>query len=151
MSTAAAAKRVSRNDGYGRSTRFYEIDGKRYPSVTAILDSVAKPALIPWAAKQEREMIYSAIRGLIHDADVKRGNFMMSLAAAVGREKAHSKELAKAGTIGSEAHSRIEWHLRRELKQEVGPEPQISEKALWAFMAWQDWAKASNLSVNLIE
>jgi predicted RecB family nuclease len=151
MSTAAV-KRVPRDDGYGRSTRFYDVDGQKYPSVTAVLNgAIAKPALIPWAAKQEREMIYSAIRKLIHDADVKRANFMLSLESAVGREKAHNKELAKAATIGSEAHSRIEWLLRRELKQVTGPEPQVCEKALWASMAWEDWQKASNFSVNLTE
>jgi hypothetical protein len=147
----AEARRVPRDDGYGRSTRFYQVEGQKYPSVTAILGAVNKPALIPWAAKQEREMLYSAVRSLIADADVKRGNFMLSLEAAVGREKAHSKALAKAATIGSEAHSRIEWLLRRELKQEVGPEPQVGEKALWASMAWEDWQKASNFSVNLTE
>jgi PD-(D/E)XK nuclease superfamily protein len=150
MSTAAA-KRVPRDDGYGRSTRFYEIDGQKLPSVTAILGAVNKPALIPWAAKQEREMVYSAVRSLINDVEVKRGNFMLSLEYAVGREKAHSKELSKAATIGSEAHSRIEWHLRNELKQATGPEPQINDKALWAFMAWEDWRKAANLSVSLVE
>lgn len=147
----STANRVSRADGYGRSTRFYEIDGMKLPSVTAVLGAVNKPALVPWAAKQEREMVYAAIRQLITDSDVKRGNFMLSLESAVGREKAHSKELAKAATIGSEAHALIEWNLRRDLKQAVGTEPKISEKALWAFMAWEDWKKAANLSVNLVE
>ena len=110
MSTAT---RVARQDGYGRSTRFYEVDGLRLPSVTSILSAVAKPALIGWAAKTEREMVYAAVRRLIVDPDVKRDNFMRSLEAAVGKERAHSKELAKAATIGSEAHALIEWHFRR--------------------------------------
>lgn len=148
---ATAAARVSRNDGYGRSTRFYKIDGESLPSVTAILGAVNKPALVNWAAKTEREMVYAAIRALISDPDVKRANFMPSLEIAVGREKAHSKELAKALTIGSEAHGLIEWHLRRELKEVVGPEPKISEKALWAFMVYEEWRKAANLSVSLVE
>lgn len=147
----ATAQRFARADGYGRTTRFYEVDGARLVSVTAVLGAVNKPALIPWAAKQEREMVYAAVRQLISDSDVKRGNFMLSLESAVGREKAHSKELAKAATIGSEAHELIEWTLRKELKQVVGTEPKISEKALWAFMAWEDWRKASNLSVSLVE
>lgn len=33
-------------------SRFYEIDGKRYASVTSILSVISKPALIAWAAKQ---------------------------------------------------------------------------------------------------
>lgn len=148
---SATAQRVSRNDGYGRSTRFYNIDGQKLPSVTAILGAVNKPALVNWAAKTEREMVYAAIRKLIEDSDVTRKNFMPSLDAAVGREKAHSKALAAAGTIGTECHGLIEWHLGKELGRIVGPEPKISDPALWAFMAWEDWRKASNLSVNLIE
>jgi hypothetical protein len=147
----ATAQRVARNDGYGRSSRFYDVAGTRLPSVTTILTAVNKPALIPWAAKQEREMVYAAVRKLIADTDVKRVNFMLSLESAVGREKAHSKLLAAAGTIGTEAHSLIDWTLRKELKQVVGTEPKISEKALWAFMAWDDWRKSANLSVSLIE
>lgn len=149
--SVTTANRVSRADGYGRFTRFYDIDGEKLPSVTAILGAVAKPALIPWAAKQEREMVFAAVRRLLPDPAVKRDNFMLSLESAVGQEKAHSKALAAAGTIGSEAHELIEWNLRRELKQAVGDEPKVSEKALWAYMAWDDWRRASNLSVDLVE
>lgn len=147
----ATAQRYARQDGYGRSTRFYDVDGQKYPSVTAILGAINKPALVNWAAKQEREMVLGAVRRLLVDPQVKRDNFILSLESAVGKEKAHSKALAAAGTIGSEAHSYVEWHLRRQLKQEAGPEPQISEKALWAAMACQDWMRSVNLSVSLVE
>ena len=32
--------------------RFYRIDGRQFPSVTTILDVIAKPGLGPWYAKQ---------------------------------------------------------------------------------------------------
>lgn len=147
----ATAVRVVRNDGYGRSSRFYEVGGKKLPSVTTILSAVNKPALVPWAAKQEREMVYAGVRAILKDPEVRRENFIRSLEYAIGKEKAHSKALSKAATLGSEAHSLIEWNLRKELKQEVGPEPQIGEKALWAFMAYEDWRKSVNLSVSLVE
>src|SRR5262245_7118888 len=35
--------------------RFYTIDGRQFPSVTTILDVIAKPGLGPWYAKQERQ------------------------------------------------------------------------------------------------
>lgn len=147
----ATPARIARNDGYGRFTRFYEVGTEKYPSVTTILEAVAKPALVPWAAKQERELVYSAVRRLIANPEVKRENFMASLDSAVGQEKAHSKAMAKARTIGSECHGLIEWHIRRELKQAVGTEPQVSEKALWAFMVYEEWRKAANLSITLVE
>ena len=41
--------------------RFYTIDGRKYPSVTTVLDIINKPALGPWYAKQERQAFESAI------------------------------------------------------------------------------------------
>ena len=143
--------RVARDDGWGKFTRFYEVDDQKLPSVTTILDAVAKPALIPWAAKQERELVLNAARKLMANEGVTRGNFMASLETAIGQEKAHVRALAKAKTIGSECHALIEWHLRRELKQEVGTEPVVSEKALWAFMVYEEWRRSANLSVTLVE
>ena len=147
----ATPARVARPDGFGKYTRFYDVDGQHLPSVTSILQAVAKPALVPWAAKQERELVYSAVRRLIGNPEVKRENFMASLELAVGQEKAHVRETQKALTIGSECHALIEWHLRRELKQAVGTEPAVSEKALWAFMVYEEWRKGANLSVSLVE
>lgn len=147
----ATAQRVARPDGYGRSTRFYEVDGTRLPSVTSILGAINKPALVNWAAKQEREMVFAAVRKILPDPSIKRENFIPSLELAVGKEKAHSKALTAAATIGSEAHGYVEWHVRRLLGQEAGKEPAVSEKALWAAMACQDWMKAVNLSVSLVE
>jgi hypothetical protein len=65
--------------------------------------------------------------------------YLATLQTRLGEEKAHQRELAKAAEIGSQAHSYIEWTLRRERGEAVGPEPRISDKALWAFMVWQDW------------
>ena len=41
--------------------RFYTIDGRRFPSVTTILDVIAKPGLGPWYAKQERHYFETAM------------------------------------------------------------------------------------------
>ena len=40
-----------------KSGRFYEIiPGKPFVSVTTVLQVINKPALVPWAAKMEREL-----------------------------------------------------------------------------------------------
>ena len=156
-SRAGTATRVSRDDGYGRSTRLYETpDGGRYPSVTSILQAVNKPALVNWAAKTEREMVVRAAADLWDDLPVttpkmSRMAYLATLDKRIGSAKAHTKLLAKAGDIGSEAHALIEWTLRSELKQAVGPKPTISENALWAFMAWEDWRKQTNLVPLAVE
>ena len=41
--------------------RFYTIEGQRLPSVTTILDIIAKPALGPWYAKEERRYFETAM------------------------------------------------------------------------------------------
>jgi hypothetical protein len=157
MATATAARRISRDDGYGRHTRFYEVpNGGTYVSVTAVLEVLAKPQLIGWAANQEREMVTRAAADLHDDLPtaapkMSRVAYMSTLKARIGKVKAHVKELKKASDIGTQVHAKVEWTLRKELQQAVGPEPQLSGPALWAFMAWEDWRKESNLVPLIVE
>ena len=71
--------------------------------------------------------------------------YLATLQARLGKEKAHQKELAKAAAIGGHTHGYIEWTLRRERGELAGPEPRISDKALWAFRVWQDWQASVKL------
>lgn len=135
--------------------RWYDIEGVEFPSVTTILSVIGKPALIAWSAKVEREMVTSASLSLYRDiygtpkmSDIA---YLTSLQTRLGKEKAHSKELAKAGDIGTQAHKLIEWNLRATLMQEAGPSPAVTDKATWAFMAWEDWKKSVNLKPIYIE
>jgi hypothetical protein len=150
-------KRQSRSDGFGRYSRFYELpDGTRLPSVTTILNAVNKPALVPWAAKTEREMILQAAGDLWEDvpttADkMSRMAYLGTLQNRVGKEKANRKILAKASEIGTEIHKLAEWTLRKELQQEVGPRPKACDAAAWGFMAWEDWRASVNMVPLLIE
>lgn len=148
--------RVARADGYGRSTRFYEVDGVNLPSVTSILSVIAKPALINWAAKTERELVSRVSAELLEDLPKGMGRperiqWLSLLEQRLGKAKAHEKELTKASDIGSQAHKKIEWTLLRELKIDSGPEPALSDPAQWAFMAWEDWRKQANLVPILVE
>lgn len=135
--------------------RWYTINEQEFPSVTTILSVIGKPALIAWSAKVEREMVTSASLGLYRDTHgtpkMSDLAYLNSLQTRLGKEKAHSKELAKAGDIGSQAHKLIEWNLRASLMQEAGPSPAVTDKATWAFMAWEDWKKSVNLKPVYIE
>lgn len=130
-------------------------DGRMLPSVTTILQAIGKPALINWAAKVEREMVIEAAANLWVDAPVtkkmSRVAYIATLTDRIGKTKAHQKALAKAGEIGSEAHSLIEWNLRTELGQKVGPQPKISDQAMWAFMAFEEWRKTAGLIPKAME
>ena len=52
--SATAASTYSGPRPPGRESTSYSIEGQRLPSVTTILDIIAKPALGPWYAKEER-------------------------------------------------------------------------------------------------
>jgi len=138
-----------------KSGRFYEVEGELYPSVTNVLEIISKPLLIPWAAKQERLQCIEAAANLYEDLAktpaMSRPAYIATLEGRIGKQKASAKELAKAGEIGSQAHALIEWNIRKSLGQTVGPEPKVSDKALWAFMACEDWMKRVNFVPHYIE
>jgi hypothetical protein len=157
-SPSSAAQRLSVDQGYGRTSRRYRISGtdEEYDSVTSILSAIGKPALISWAANQERALVIEAAANLHEDLPLgaprmSRLAYLATLQARLGKEKAHQRELAKAAEIGSQAHGYIEWTLRRERGETVGPEPRISDKALWAFMVWQDWQASVKLQPLALE
>lgn len=151
--------RVTRADG--RSGRFYTIldrvtgETVRYPSVTTILGVINKPALVPWAAKEERLAVSEAAADLYADLhgsqQLPRSMYQLALEQRLGKTKAHVKALAKASEIGSAVHAKIEWTLKHQLGQIVGPEPALTEAALWAFMAYEDWAREIALQPQAIE
>lgn len=138
-----------------RGKRWYTTPNGEYPSVTTILQVIGKPALIAWSAKVEREMVTNVSAQLYEDIagtpKMSRLAYLNTLQKRLGKEKAHTKELAKAGDIGSQIHSLIEWTLRASLMQEPGPSPRICDKAQWGFMAWESWRKSVNLKPILIE
>lgn len=148
-------QKVIRQDG--RTGRFYHVEGddEPYVSVTHALGCIAKPALINWAANQERALVTDAAADLYVDLcktpPMGRPAFIATLAGRIGKQKAHQKELAKAGEIGTQVHALIEWNLRQSLGQKVGTEPRVVDAAQWGFMAWQDWAQSVNLKPVFIE
>jgi hypothetical protein len=136
--------------------RFYEIDGRSYPSVTNILNIIGKPALINWAAKVEREMVIKVSSELYQNTPMgvphmTPAAWTITLNNRLGKEKAMAKELAKASEIGTQVHDLIEWTLKGELCYDAGPSPRISDKAQWAFMAWEDWRRSVKLKPLYVE
>ena len=138
------------------SGRFYQVDDETYPSVTHILSCIGKPALINWAANTERTLVSEASADLYEDlvrlpTPLPRTTYLTTLQTRLTKAKAHQKELAKAGEIGSQAHGLIEWKLRAQLSQTIGPEPRVNDAATWAVMAFEDWAKSVSLKPLFIE
>jgi hypothetical protein len=157
MATKGATKQTV-DQGYGRTSRRYTIPGSdaAYDSVTSILSVIGKPALINWAANTERTLVTEAAADLYEDLPLNapkmaRPSYIATLAARLGKLKAHQKELTKASEIGSRVHALIEWTLRKEKGELVGEMPVLVDKALWAFMVWEEWRKATTLKPLAIE
>lgn len=136
--------------------RYYTtVDGDMLPRVSTIIQVLSKPALVNWAANTERELCLEAAANLYEDVastpKMSRMAYLTTLLGRLGKQKAHQKLVAQALDIGSQVHKKIEWELRRALDQKVGPEPALLDAALWAYMAYEDWANSVALKPVEIE
>lgn len=138
--------------------RFYDESGKKYPSVTTILSCVGKPGLANWYGKMERELVIeeaaNVYEGIIRDLANPSSKlaFITRLQTVVGKKLAGFREFRKAGEIGTEVHSFIEWTLRAELCQKMTkPCPEIGPEAKLAVDAWKEWRSSVNLRPILVE
>lgn len=137
--------------------RVYEKTGRRYPSVTSILQVINKPALMNWAARKEREMVIECSADLFDNLqdyemlDMSRDAWIDKLKLHLGKMMAHQKEVRKAANIGSQTHALVEWNLKARLNLEIGPAPEACDKAEWGFACWKDWARSVSLRPILIE
>jgi len=132
--------------------RFYTIEGQRLPSVTTVLDIIAKPALGPWYAKEERRYFETAMLEVLSRPGARDPEYVLAAVAdAVSGVKAADREKQKAAAIGTAVHAGIEWALRRHLGEDAGPEPRLPEPAAWAVESWKDWARSVGLEPLAIE
>lgn len=136
--------------------RYYTIPGVgELPSVTHILSCIAKPALVTWAANTERELVMDAAADLYLDMvqvkPMSRAGYVTTLKARLGETRAHKRLNEQATNIGTQTHHLIEWSIRKALGQVVGPEPKVQQEALWAYMAFEDWAREHHVRPLLIE
>ena len=144
---------TSRNGGGGWDrSRFYRIEGVELPSVTTVLDVIAKPGLGPWYAKEERRYFETAMLEVLSRPGARDPEYVLSaVVEAVSGVKAADREKQRAATIGTAAHAGIEWHLRRTLGEDPGPEPRLPDAAAWAVESWKEWAASVALEPLAIE
>ena len=134
---------------------YHVIEGKPLPRVTSILDVISKPAFTWWAAKEERELLLTAASSVYEGHHLNKLAvpsrrrewpsplaFRQELVDRLGAERGFQKASRKALDIGSQAHARIEWEVKRQLRQAGGPEPVLRDEALLAYMSYEDWAKS---------
>lgn len=148
----ASPKRIDGRPG----GRFYKLeDGTELPSVTTILSVLAKPQLLAWMAKTEREMVSAAAADLYQDAPAEpkmsRMAFLSTLERRVGEELAGRKKMRAAADIGTEAHAMAEWELKKMMGWPVDEMPKLSQPAAICFAAWEEWRASVELEPLWIE
>src|SRR2546422_3735268 len=120
--------------------RFYTIHGHQLPSVTTILEIIAKPALGPWYAKEERRYFETAMLEVLSQPGARDPEYVLAaVAEAVSGVKAADREKQKALTIGTAIHAGIEWQLRSRLGEDAGDEPTLPEAAARAGGSSKGW------------
>ena len=149
MATMPTSKSVT---GSWDRSRFYHVEGRELPSVTTVLEVIAKPALGPWYAKEERRYFETAMLEVLSRPGARDPEYVLAaVAEAVSGVKAADKEKQRAAMIGTAVHAGIEWHLRRALGDDAGPEPRLPDAAAWAVESWKDWAASVKLEPLAIE
>src|SRR5689334_8509648 len=61
--------------------RYYTIEGQHWPSVTTILDIIAKPALAPWYAKEERRYFEAAMLEVLSKPGARDPEYVLTAVA----------------------------------------------------------------------
>jgi hypothetical protein len=124
----------------------YEVEpGKwrRARGVTEILNAKAKPALVRWAAKTQREADVETLFRLVRDgapAGLSRPEWRARFMSESGDVLAHEAVSAQACDIGSEVHALVE----AEVDKMLGRAPRFvaaSDEAQFAFEGWSEWAR----------
>lgn len=120
------------------SARFYDINGVgRLPSVTTILQVIAKPGLYVWQAKQGSLKALNIMERLKEMSPYLHDSLRKEFGEAFFKDGYH--QAAEAADYGKQAHSVIEKHLKGEKLEDrvLGELPLPVQKAVGSFLAWE--------------
>lgn len=155
----AYLERITGPRGGNRGYREYNSSNKTlYPSVTSVLQSLAKPALPNWYAKKVADKagkLWIDSKGLGLDAG-EVDDFVKDI------KSAPSEEFLRAGKIGTEAHNCIELIIQSKLNDGYGTYKEVGkyviddynfsyEKAKNAVNSWIEWMSNPDRNFEFLE
>lgn len=123
---------------------YYTVEGKYAPSVTTILDSIAKPALMPWAVKMGAEWFVENCEAF-SQAELSVDDMVK------GIKGAYRSSSRKAMNIGTEVHRWCEEAILCKLGRGPRPEDVEGEEANNAVNAFRDWVKLNDVEWHTVE
>ncbi len=138
-------------------TRWYAHEGKHYVSVTSVLDIINKPALVNWAANQERDDVVK-VAGDLYD-EIKHTEaklptktaFKADLLKKLPAHRSHRRQLDAAANIGKEVHSYLEWWLKGRTGGGSVVAPKLSDLCAGSVRMWGEWAERVALAPKYVE
>ena len=135
-----AVRRTSKS-----GSRTYTIDGMEYPSVTTILQVVAKPALIGWS----RKVALEKVRATLLD-EMKTGETLAGITSGwidtmlEAARKRPDEERDQAADFGLRSYELIDGVL-------AGREPVVPEDLLPVMEGFDSWQVSSGLDITATE
>lgn len=141
---ATKTKTVIPQEGFyfDEAKHYYYMNGAKMTGVTTILGIIAKPQLIPWAARMATEYISENAPKEMVEKEVWTGNYLVNAETLELARKSHAQKKDKAADIGTLAHAWIEKWIKADMTE--GEKPQ-TETALAIitdnFLKWVEEAK----------
>jgi len=141
MAEQKSATPIKYHDGsvvileFSPKKHWYSIDGEYVPACTTILNNIAKPALIPWAANEGAKFYLANYQQTLGKTPSLKHEDM-----AKGIRKAHKTTSGSAINIGVAVHKWCEeailWKLGRGEIPEMPTKWAEAENAINAFREW---------------
>ena len=125
---------------FNEKKNYYTVEGEYAPSVTTILDSIAKPALVPWAANEGAKFFIS------HAHEDMKAEDM-----AKGIRGAYRTSSGQALNIGMEVHKWCEEAILWKLGKGEAPLPLERTESKNAINAFREWTKANDVEWLTVE
>jgi len=126
---------------------YYTVEGKYAPSVTTILDSIAKPALVPWAANEGAKFF-----GMNAHKLLGKNPSMTEAEMGKGIRGAFRKTSGSALNVGTAVHKWCEeailWKLGR---GEIPDMPTKWAEAENSINAFREWVKSNEVEWLTVE
>jgi len=130
-----------------KSHRYYweTKEGKKnyVPAVTAILNVISKPALIPWAVRTTVDYVGKHLDELRETLTIEQADKIFRAA-----KNESEKQRAEAADIGTQVHKTIEKFFR-------GTDVDLSEikdvRVMKAYSAFLDWIQQNNFTCEFTE
>ena len=129
---------------FDEKKHYYTVEGEYAPAVTTLLDSIAKPALIPWAASEGAKWFLANYESF-SQAEITAD------AMAKGIRGAYRRKSNAALDVGKQVHKWCEEAILWKLGKGEIPQFPDNEEAKNSINGFREWIKLNNVEWHTVE